>query len=616
MGVFQELKRRNVFRVGIAYIILSWLLLQVTDVVAPILELPGWVAKFVLFLLALGLPLVLFFAWAYELTPDGLKREEDVDRSRSITPNTGKTLDRAIIAILAAAVTMLLVDRFWLDRGATEPAPETQAVADSRIEKSVAVLPFIAMSSGADDEYFADGLTEEILNSLAQLPELLVTARTSAFFFKGKELPPVAEIAAKLGVKHIVEGSVRRSGERLRVTAQLIRAADGFHLWSQNYDSSLTDTIVVQEEIAEQIAVALDIVLDDDKREAMRRAGLRDVAAFTEFQKGEDLYVRAHGDLDQISTLRRANEHFAAVLERVPDFGGAHLRRSDLYIHILVNDITGTPNPGVSPAEVDIALQNAIDEYSAAVRSARNPTDREAWEFDVAAISGNWRGLGDRAERLLDGSGCITVNWLAPFAIVFGMAESFLRRMDDIIACDPLYSISWLNRSRAALWSGNPELAVAHAERGLEIAPNSWNAISLVKALAQMGRYDEAESVVDTRITRSEDAAVIRLMVMAASGDADKAATALEDYRRNANRTGFYDFLAAVWTGDRDAANAMAARIDAHPFRHHALTLYAYWCACGAPFDLDVTPKYAASLDEAGLPWPPASPIEFPLKDW
>src|SRR5690606_17370568 len=141
------------------------------------------------------------------------------------------------------------------------------------------------------DEYFADGLTEEILNSLAQLPELLVTARTSSFAFKGQDLP-IQDIASQLNVRHIVEGSVRRSGERLRVTAQLIRASDGFHLWSENYDSTEQDTIAVQEDIAEEIAQALNVVMDADKREAMRRAGLRDVAAFIALQKANELYEK------------------------------------------------------------------------------------------------------------------------------------------------------------------------------------------------------------------------------------------------------------------------------------------------------------------------------------
>ena len=228
VSLFTELKRRNVFRVAIAYVVVAWLILQIGDTLGDALRLPNVVNTSLVFFLILGFPLALFFAWAYELTPEGVKKEKHVDRTQSITQQTGRKLDWAIITVLGAAVAFLLVDKFVL--------PDTTAPVT---DKSVAVLPFVAMSNGPDDEYFADGLTEEVLNSLARVPELLVTARTSAFHFKGKDTP-ITEIAKSLGVAHVVEGSVRRNGDQLRVTAQLIRAADGFHLWSNSYDREIT----------------------------------------------------------------------------------------------------------------------------------------------------------------------------------------------------------------------------------------------------------------------------------------------------------------------------------------------------------------------------------------
>jgi TolB-like protein len=341
MTLFQELKRRNVFRVGVAYALAAWVLLQGVDFVLDFIAAPDWILQVFVLAAAIGLPVVLIFSWVFEMTPDGLKRESQIDRSRSITPQTGRKLDRVIIVFLALAVAVLLADRLINHSGekngvgAIFSAP-AQVVPDASSRKngsdpiflrSVAVLPFVALSNGPDDEYFADGLTEEILNSLAQLPELLVTARTSAFHFKDQDLP-AQEIAATLGVAHIVEGSVRRAGERLRVTAQLIRAVDGFHLWSENYDSREEDTIAVQEEIAEKIALALDVVLDDAKREAMGRAGLRDVEAFIALQKGVEWYDKAHGEADQLGALRQANRHFETVIERVPDYPLAYELRS------------------------------------------------------------------------------------------------------------------------------------------------------------------------------------------------------------------------------------------------------------------------------------------------
>ena len=200
MSLYAELKRRNVFRVAVAYIVVSWLMLQIVDVLAELLALPEWAGKLIFVLLLVGFPIALIFAWAFELTPEGLKREHEVDRSASITDVTGRKLDFLIIGVLSIALAWFAWDKFLRQ---SAPQPEATVTVGAT---SVAVLPFVAMSSGPDDEFFADGLTEEILNSLAQLPELRVTARTSAFSFKGQDLP-VQQIAAVLGVGHIAPAS-------------------------------------------------------------------------------------------------------------------------------------------------------------------------------------------------------------------------------------------------------------------------------------------------------------------------------------------------------------------------------------------------------------------------
>jgi adenylate cyclase len=266
------------------------------------------------------------FAWAFEMTPEGIKRESDVDRSKSITRQTGQKLNRMIIGVLVVVVGLLLVDKFQM-----QPAAPGSVVTD----RSVAVLPFVAMSSGPDDEYFADGLTEEILNSLTRIPELLVTARTSAFHFKGQDLP-IPEVAAKLGVGHVVEGSVRRDGDRLRVTAQLIRASDGFHLWSKNYDRETTDTLSVQTDIAEAISSALGVVLDDTQRERMHEAGIRNPDAFIALQKGYEEFEAAHGSTELLSRLANANTWLEKALELEPGIADAYSTHADYYTHFLM----------------------------------------------------------------------------------------------------------------------------------------------------------------------------------------------------------------------------------------------------------------------------------------
>ena len=280
--------------------------MQLADIVLDNVTAPEWVMQVLMLFIIIGFPVALIFAWAFEMTPEGIKREHEVDRSVSITDKTGRKLDFIVIGVLGIAVAFLLIEKFGED-----DAPVT--------DKSVAVLPFVAMSSGPDDEYFAAGLTEEILNSLAGLPDLLVTARTSAFHFKGQDLPPIPEIAAILGVAHIVEGSVRRDGERLRITAQLIRATDSIHLWSETYDHDSEDTFAVQTDIAEKIATALDVVLDDEQLARMHAVGLRDPEAYVAYQKGIELFEIAHPLLAQAApAASRIDELFSGHEEIKP----------------------------------------------------------------------------------------------------------------------------------------------------------------------------------------------------------------------------------------------------------------------------------------------------------
>ncbi len=619
---FGELKRRNVVRVGIAYVVVAWLVLQVADVVLNNIAAPQWLFQVILLLLAIGFPLALVFAWAFELTPEGVKRESEVDRGQSITAQTGRKLDFAIIAVLAVALGWFAWDKFIRAPAETRPAgtaavSKPKDAASGVPQKSVAVLPFVVLSSGPDDEYFADGLTEEILNALAQLPELLVTSRTSAFHFKGQQIP-VQQIAAALGVRHVVEGSVRKSGDRLRVTAQLIRAADGFHLWSENYDGASDDAIAVQEDIAAQIATAMDVVLDDDKRELMVRVGLRDVEAFIEFQKGQEYYARAHSvvGMDRIGDLTQANRHYEAVLVRVPDYAPAHEMHSDLYVHIAIDDAADESLPGVSAEDIAAAPARAVRDFAAAVEHARSPEARRNAEFDLAFVSGNWRGLRGRIDLIVADRGCDEPLWIQPVAEVYRIANRYLSRAKEIRTCDPLVSLSWWNEADLMLWSGDVAGAVALTRRGLEVAVGgSLNEI-LISALTATGQFDLAEREITDRIHAASDAKRLRTMVAAARGERDAAAMLADDYLSQSDTSGFWALQVNAWLGGREAANRLAGKIDAHPFGSQTLVLVVGWCGCGAPFDLEATPNFAAKLEEAGMPWPPASPIRFPLKTW
>jgi TolB-like protein/Tfp pilus assembly protein PilF len=252
--------------VAAAYLALGWILTQVTATVGPMLDLPPWVGPVVLWIGALVFPFALLFSWIYELTPEGLKRENEVDRSKSVTHLTARRLDLVVIGLLVVAIGLFALREFrpveqerrTVDastKDVVSPAPATP-----REDRSVAVLPFVDMSAAGDQEYFADGISEEILNLLAQIPQLRVIARTSSFSFKGKDLG-IAEIAKTLNVANVLEGSVRKSGDRLRITAQLVRASDSSHLWSQTYDRELTDVFAVQAEIAAAVVEQLKVTL-------------------------------------------------------------------------------------------------------------------------------------------------------------------------------------------------------------------------------------------------------------------------------------------------------------------------------------------------------------------
>jgi len=609
MSLFAELQRRNVIRVGIAYAIVGWILAQIAEFAFENFGAPDWVLKSVVVILLLGLPLALFFAWAFEITPEGLKREADVERSQSITSHTGRKLDRVIIGVLVLFLGWFAFDKFYVSSG-PEPVPESTVQ-----EKSIAVLPFVAMSSAPDDEYFADGLTEEILNALTQLPELLVTARTSAFSFKGQDIP-IQEIAAALGVNHIVEGSVRRSGERLRVTAQLIRADDGFHLWSQNYDSTSTDTIAVQENIAEQIASALDVVLDDRKRAAMKQAGLRDVEAFTLYQKGLEVYERAHGEMNTSEGLRQANVYFEKVIERVPTFSQVYLDHSDLFIHILTDSASGVSGSDFSDEELANAYPAAIADYAAAERHTPSSSPRRMMELDLAYLSGNWRGLRRRIELALKEPGCNEGNWTQVIADGFGYSAAFLERSLRVLACDPRRSTSWFIVSRSALRMGDKDEALRLAREGTEIAPGTWLSAALVRALVAHGLHEEARKEIDNGISVAGFALAFKALVMAHEGDQVRFDQLFEEF--NSANTGGHHWMimVAAWGGHREIANRSAAQVDQHHFGSVTLMLITQWCACGAPFDLDATPNFAARLEESGLTWPPQPVMDFPLKDW
>jgi adenylate cyclase len=321
---FEELKQRNVVRVALLYLVACWLILDPVHVVFHMLEVPAWANRLVLILMAIGFPAVLLFAWAFEITPEGLKPTVEVDPQNSIRSLTGRRLDRAIIVVLALALAYFVVDKFWLAKreavseGVTTVSPPTPSTPTgiAAPEKSIAVLPFVDMSEKKDQEYFADGMAEQILELLSKVPELHVPARTSSFYFKGKQAT-IADIAKALNVAHLLEGSVRKSGNTLRITVQLVRADNGYHLWSETYDRKLDDIFKVQDEIASAVVKALKVSLLANA--TPQAIGTENVDAYTTYLQAKSISVHTGAPRD----WEKVAEYLQQALKLDPTFAQA-----------------------------------------------------------------------------------------------------------------------------------------------------------------------------------------------------------------------------------------------------------------------------------------------------
>ena len=322
MSLIAELRRRNVFRVAAAYLVVGWLLTEVLTAILPRLGAPEWVSDAVVLVFAFGFIPAVVFSWIYELTPEGIKREHEVDRDESITDKTAKKLDYVTVG---GVIVLVVVLGFLSARQGDDMSPVGLLdVSDA----SVAVLPFVNMSNDEDNEYFSDGLTETLLHMLAQVPDLKVAARTSSFAFKGQD-KTVGEIAAQLQVAHILEGSVQRAGDRVRITAQLIRASDGFHVWSNSYDRTFDDIFAIQDEIAHKVGGALSASL----------LGTASAAKFAGVQTASvdayDLYLQALKERSTYSYggLQAAEDLLKGSLTIDPNFLDAKTELANNYLH-------------------------------------------------------------------------------------------------------------------------------------------------------------------------------------------------------------------------------------------------------------------------------------------
>jgi TolB-like protein/Tfp pilus assembly protein PilF len=387
MGLFEELKRRNVFRVGAAYLLFAWVIIQVTDTIGPALHLPEWTLALVTWISIIGFPVALFFAWAFELTPDGITAEKNVDRSKSITRETGYKINYVIIALMGLAIILLIGKDFVGNDG-----DETDTVAESVVDDadsprkgfdSIGVLPFVNMSEDPAQEYFSDGISEELLNALAKLKDLQVAARTSSFAFKGRN-QAVTDIGTELNVDTVLEGSVRKSGTKIRITAQLIEVETGYHLWSETYDRELTDIFAVQDEITAAIVDALLPHLNTGEEPEIIKAEATNMSAYDAYLQG-----RHHSNNMEPDSLRKALQSFRAATDADPDFAAAWAARATTVIAMRETAFTeGIPREeSVLLASNAIERALAIDPNLPEAYVAQATLYADSYDFDAALES-------------------------------------------------------------------------------------------------------------------------------------------------------------------------------------------------------------------------------------
>ncbi len=533
MSFLGELKRRNVIRVGFAYAVVGWVIAQVADLALESFGSPDWVMKTVLFLMLIGFIVALFIAWAYEITPEGIKREADIDPDQSIAQHTGRRLDRLVIVVLLLAVGLLLAQRYVVDdeggrqdAAQAKPIPaaapalisssgaEVPAVTNTPAqEPSVAVLPFVNMSSDTEQEYFSDGISEEILNVLTRIPNLKVAARTSSFQFKGKTLD-IADIGRQLGVNHVLEGSVRKSGNTLRITAQLIRADTGFHLWSETFDRKLEDVFAIQDEIAATIAHELRTRFTTELDKPSTKINLR---AYELYLKGRGLVAtRAE------TKLFEGMDILKAAIDIEPEYAPAMATLAKAYAVL----------PWFSEKLPAGEVREQARQWATRALEVE-PDNAEALSV-LAIVYGetdmNWAGarrLLDKALQVSPGSVAAN-NFRGDLATRTGDLENAMKYESRAAELDPLGTVQLTDLANVYLINGNYEQVVSLARRALALDPtffsayrhlaNAYFALGDVEQLAGVSRMIETLPNVPNDIL-----ATIAIKLSIATGELDEA---------------------------------------------------------------------------------------------
>ena len=492
MSFLKELKRRNVFKVGAAYVVMAWLVAQGVDVFLENFGTPEWVIKTVLLLLVAGFPIALFFAWAFELTPEGIKKEKDVDRSQSITSHTGKSLNNAILVLMAVAIAYLLFDKFSNPVPDDVPAIEMTAVSNQTEEnpeieadiprKSIAVLPFDSRSDRTEDEFFAEGIHDDLLTTIAKIGSLKVISRTSVMEYK-ETTKKIPQIALELGVAHILEGGIQRSGNTVRINVQLIDAQTDEHLWAEIFDRELNaeNLFAIQSEITRAIADALQATLSPEEIGRINTMPTQNLAAFEAYRRGRQLMSTRDTE-----KLEQATKEFKMAVELDPGFALAWVGIAQS--HVLLSNY-GTFNKedaytiGYDAIEHALAIDNRLGHAYAVLGLI------EVGKKNLVEAESLYQKAID-----LDPNNALAYMWYGNLVSRFSLrAQEQVDLVRKAVELDPRSAIVSVNLGVAYQQHGRYSLAERQYQKVLELDPEFEVAMRSLGALyTNIGQLDQA----------------------------------------------------------------------------------------------------------------------------
>ena len=543
---FAELKRRNVYKVAVAYAVVSWLLIQVATQVFPFFEIPNWAVRLVVLLLILGFPVALILSWAFEITPEGIKLESEIEPSKSIKRRTGRKILAMTIA-LAVVAAGLFVYQLVRSKSAVMSRPVTQPEARPGFQseaatvapnKSIAVLPFVNMSADKNDEYLSDGMTEELINVLSKVPGLRVPGRTSCFAFKGKNEQDIfRKVGDQLHVGTVLEGSVRKAGDKLRVTAQLINVSDGFHLWSKDYDGDVKDILNFQSNVAEQVVQALQVQLGTEAARALSKKPTENAEAYR-------LYLLGRYHFAKFTRVGWTNaiHYFEQALQIDPAYPLAYCGLADTY---------GWAGGQTLPGREAWAKEMEFARKALAL-------DPNLAEAHLSMGTALYSVLGPYASKKeLDRAVELNPN-LALAYDQYGWTFAEMGRFDDAIAAekkalelDPLNTFLNTDLAFFLYWARRYEEATTQIRKTLELDPNNAFAHSIL-GWCLIGKGNKAEARAEFQKATSLDDLPWYISSLgyacAANGDRAKAEQILQDleelskqrYVSPANRAAVY----------------------------------------------------------------------------